>query len=216
MQASLKDIEDVPDDPRSDHRRSAWFAVDVLEGPATLHHAKRVRWVKVGEMEYPKEFSVVFAPTGLDVTVRLDFTGEVDDIPTCEALTVRRASDMPVISSDTLRMLPVATLKRLALALAERKLHHASGEGVVDVRTRAVYRAKSVSGGQGRPLDADHFWSVAEVYRQAEALGEPPTKAVAIQLAGGAKNHSTAARWVGIARNTYHFLEPTSPGKRGG
>jgi|BarGraNGADG00212_1021973.scaffolds.fasta_scaffold54377_1 hypothetical protein len=60
-------------------------------------------------------------------------------------------------------------------------------------------------------LTVGHLAKVAEVYRQAWQDGEPPTKAVAHKFS---VSHSTAARWVGAAREAHH-LGPAD-GSRGG
>ena len=52
---------------------------------------------------------------------------------------------------------------------------------------------------------------VAEVYRVAWASGKPPTQAVADAFY---KSHSTAARWVGLARQQGHLGR--ADGTRGG
>lgn len=46
-------------------------------------------------------------------------------------------------------------------------------------------------------ITEEHLHLVAEVYRQADAKGEPPTRAVANHFD---VSHSTAAKWVGHAR----------------
>lgn len=58
----------------------------------------------------------------------------------------------------------------------------------------------------------DHLRSVAVVYRRAMDGGAAPTLAVAMAFEG---SHSSAARWVGMAR-AKGFLGPTVPGRRGG
>jgi hypothetical protein len=57
-----------------------------------------------------------------------------------------------------------------------------------------------------------HLQQVAETYREAWQTGEPPTQAVALHYG---VSHSTAARWIGQARNHGH-LGPPAPGGRGG
>jgi hypothetical protein len=57
----------------------------------------------------------------------------------------------------------------------------------------------------------EHLEQVATVYRKAEAVGLPPTKAVSEQLGA---SHSTAARWVGMARQK-GLLGPAQPGRSG-
>lgn len=57
----------------------------------------------------------------------------------------------------------------------------------------------------------EHLASVAAVYRAAQQAGEPPTMAVATQFQ---TSHSTATRWVGLARST-GLLGPTRKGRAG-
>lgn len=60
-------------------------------------------------------------------------------------------------------------------------------------------------------VTSDHLAEVAQVYREAWAAGEPPTKAVAEHFS---TSHSTAARWVGKARGADLLGPPAGP--RGG
>lgn len=57
----------------------------------------------------------------------------------------------------------------------------------------------------------EHLQDVAAEYRKADAQGLPPTKTVANQFGA---SHSTAARWVGMARQQ-GFLGAASPGRSG-
>lgn len=57
----------------------------------------------------------------------------------------------------------------------------------------------------------EHLRQVAAVYRKAQEAGEPPTMAVAEAFQA---SHSTATRWVGLARNE-GFLGPAQKGKSG-
>lgn len=66
----------------------------------------------------------------------------------------------------------------------------------------------------GRSLGDDHYRVVAEVYRGAMRVGDPPTKAVAVQLVGDAAKLRTASRWVTEAR-ARGFLGETTPGRKG-
>lgn len=63
--------------------------------------------------------------------------------------------------------------------------------------------------GKRTRVTTEHLRKVAQVYRDAHAHGRPPTQAVADEFA---TSHSTAARWVGLARRR-EFLPPTQPGK---
>jgi transcriptional regulator with XRE-family HTH domain len=68
------------------------------------------------------------------------------------------------------------------------------------------------SGGRRRnAVTDDHLRSVAGIYRCAVESGEAPTWAVAAAFDG---SHSTAARWVGMAR-ARGFLGGTTPGRAG-
>lgn len=58
-------------------------------------------------------------------------------------------------------------------------------------------------------VTGEHLEKVAEVYRVADAEGRPPTQAVSVYFD---TSHSTAARWVGMARKR-GLLPPTKPGK---
>lgn len=57
-----------------------------------------------------------------------------------------------------------------------------------------------------------HLRDVVAIYRAAREQGDAPTMAVAEQLDA---SHSTAARWVGMARHR-GFLGPAVPGRAGG
>jgi len=59
-------------------------------------------------------------------------------------------------------------------------------------------------------LGKDHFQRVALIYRDAYERGEPPTLAVSEHFR---VPHSTAGRWVSIARNEYSLLPKTRRGK---
>jgi hypothetical protein len=65
--------------------------------------------------------------------------------------------------------------------------------------------------GRRNSVTGKHLGEVVRVYREAFAEGMPPTKAVAEQMGA---SHSTAARWVGMARKR-GLLGPVSPGKSG-
>jgi hypothetical protein len=61
-------------------------------------------------------------------------------------------------------------------------------------------------------ITSKHLAEVAEVYRRADADGRPPTRAVADHFQ---TSHSTAARWVGLARER-KLLAPAKRGQESG
>lgn len=58
-------------------------------------------------------------------------------------------------------------------------------------------------------ITRSHLEEVAQAYSSALKTGEPPTRAVANAFV---TSHSTAARWVALARET-GFLSATTPGR---
>lgn len=102
------------------------------------------------------------------------------------------------VSCDTCQGLPPAGFACLACG-AELDGIPATGGGA------------TVRLGRRNRVTEDHLRDVVAVYREADADGRPPTRAVADHFE---TSHSTAARWVGHARRN-GLLGPTQAGKAG-
>lgn len=77
-------------------------------------------------------------------------------------------------------------------------------DAVLEARTMPLARRRN-------RITGAHLAEVARVYREAHSAGHPPTQAVADHFH---KSHSTAARWVGLARKTGQLGQ--ADGSRGG
>jgi hypothetical protein len=123
------------------------------------------------------------------------------------------------IDSAGLRALPVGRL--VQTALDRQAVYRVKGNTVRlrteddSARDHAAYlaaRDEARRPGRRRITDGD-LARVAEVYRQALALGRPPTRAV--QEALRLRSRPQAARWVDQARR-YRFLGPAPARRRAG
>ncbi|MDQ3342191.1 MAG: hypothetical protein M3425_02790 [Actinomycetota bacterium] len=138
-----------------------------------------------------------------------------DDGPVCTGMQVNRREGGAPITSNGLRRVPVAKLLRItATAVAAKSA--AAGPGRITVsplHTDGVgdFYARYRQGPRrdGGPLTDDELTRVAEVYRAALQVGDPPTAAVAQVLHA---SRSTAGRWVMQARRR-RLLAP-APGPR--
>lgn len=155
---------------------------------------------------------------GAPLTVAFEFravSGHVE----CVAMTVRsQDARSPRISSTLVRGIPVGRLMQNArddhavelldlVVPRQAKLKaarlgdlSAAGVGVLAPRKRP-----------GRPRIPDEkLRQVATVYR-----GSPVTPVLAVKEHFHLEEYGTAARWVHLAR-LHGFLDPTTPGRRGG
>lgn len=80
----------------------------------------------------------------------------------------------------------------------------------VDLRKEGSPGSQYEGSGKRHRITEQHLEEVAEVYRQANSGGRPPTRAVAEKFGVA---HSTAAKWVGAARRK-GMLPPTAKGSR--
>jgi len=148
--------------------------------------------------------------------------------------------DVPQLLESLTEHFPIEDWTRIAIAqvvLRELRVHlgdaateyspdHASrgwmkeyfGQGAVLGAPVTQFQAMEIArqadelatAGQRRArITPKHLEAVASVYRSANEEGLPPTQAVAQHFK---TSHSTAARWVGMARKR-GLLPPTEPGK---
>jgi hypothetical protein len=116
--------------------------------------------------------------------------------------------DVPTALDELRRERPLAEWLRIAIGTLVADAAEDAGSDV----PAAIRAATTVPVTRRRDRVTDALLrAVADVYREAWTNGEPPTKAVATHFY---KSHSTAARWVHLAREAGH-LGPAD-GSRGG
>jgi hypothetical protein len=143
--------------------------------------------------------------------------------PTCESMRCTQRPDGPTVSTEGIRRLPVAGILVSTALYAAVSVETFKSSARVSPVTAAEMRSPEfrafermlASGPRRRPgrrpTDDDRLEQVAEVYRAAVALGEPPTMAVHTKLS---VSRSHAGRLVHQARGR-GFLGKTRPGRRG-
>jgi len=135
--------------------------------------------------------------------------------------------------SASLRPLDVGVLRTIALGRAVKharalwvaQLEEIASGTFMGVKVKPVVRREAKSrlalakeaAARDRPgeapLDREHFEEVARIYDDALAQGERPTWAVKEHFR---VSYPTAARYVSIARHTYHLLPKTRRGRAAG
>jgi|SRR5665647_1061483 len=116
--------------------------------------------------------------------------------------------DVPAALDELRQSRPLSEWLRIAILDLAAGAAESSGSDVSEaIRVAATV---PVTRRRDRVTD-DLLREVADVYRKAWAAGDPPTQAVASHFY---KSHSTAARWVGLARKA-GYLGPAD-GSRGG
>lgn len=147
---------------------------------------------------YQPRFTVKGPDTGLEYDLDVSIAEE-DGRLVCESFHATRRPGGPPVTAEGLARLPVVGIVARA----------ADGFGVV--------RLEQKRGGTNiKPVvdlsKLDELERVAVLYRRAFAIGYPPTRAVAEGLD---VSSAVAAKRVQAARRA-GFLDPTSPGKKGG
>lgn len=117
------------------------------------------------------------------------------------------------LTASVLRQFPlgstVANARGRQQKMLKRLRRAAPGhEKAIDARLAEWERQRSVRPGR-KGYGADHYSKVAEIYREAAALGNAPTRAVAEHFV---VSKSAAAKWVARARGI-GLLPPTQRGK---
>lgn len=216
---------------------------ELPEGCTVFAHAghlarrEQADLVPAGSVMLPRKFFVhVTTPDG--VTVILQFAVSDDgDVHLPEVHAPRGNVPQALDALREIRPLDFwrryAITKLVARVLAEQlRTEHPDGEDVPGVESvllgsdedgvppARVYlpgvaeiersaRSVPVLGRRNRITD-QHLTDVATVYRNADAAGRPPTRAVAEHFQ---TSHSTAARWVGLARQAGK-LPPAETGRK--
>lgn len=205
------------------HTTERW----TLQTPDSLS-GDHVPMVEVGRIRVPQEFETwvhTFHPEGnqhADVQIWLMYWVEAGEIRLHAVWSTTHEVD------EALAWLregqPLSEWKRLALInLAADEAHRsikrhddsgqwvgASAKEVVETTQSAIRQAYYTPLRRRRDrVTDDVLREVAEVYRDAQAAGEPPTIAVKEHFY---KSHSSAARWVGRARQG-GFLPPVAPSR---
>ncbi len=187
--------------------------------------------VRLREFEVPKWFDVKLQHPEWSASAVLSVVIDPESGPVAAGLRAdREATDASY--RDVAAMLaataPMETLLQIAAvtAIGLTTIERARGQLLSDVTyerlelmlgTSASARAVLAKAHDAarpqrrRTVTKDLLRQVAEVYRTALAAGDPPTAAVAEHFT---RSHSTAARWVGMAR-TAGELGP-APGRQAG
>jgi hypothetical protein len=183
-----------------------------------------------GEYQISPRIVMTLTDHGIDGVGAIDLVMRVTDgQPWCESIAFAAAEgDDTGVTSEALRAL---ALGRLLWELAYRLARDVvSGDEVPEdarpygpvqgdlvrslwpLRTEQVDALRANQPAKRRRITRAFLEEVAKVYR-ANVEGGMPTAAVAEHFGA---NHSTAARWVGLARNDYGLLPPTSSGRAEG
>jgi len=183
--------------PRYLLRRCSVSAVSNGQGALPGH-----RPVSLGEgvaVLVPVAMTVEVA--GMEVRVVADM---VDGRLACTELHVSQREGGPPVTTDAIRLIPVAQLVKAAAASYVMQTSTPS-PGVTWGSPPVVPEGFPKAG----PTD-DALRFVALVYRTSHAFGDPPT--MAVESLGLPR--STAIRWVSLARRK-GFLGTTTPGRAG-
>lgn len=127
------------------------------------------------------------------------------------AATVERGALMQLLAA---RAATAAIVTRLAEGLAGRIDEPGMADALRVFGDRFTdYVVPHTTPRRRRTVTREHLAEVAEVYREAVGRGEPPTMAVKERFT---TSHSTAARWVGMAREQGELgaADTTRPGER--
>jgi hypothetical protein len=169
---------------------------------------------RVGHLYVPRHFQLsIVEPSESGGYLEPDFTLHllfvVDEVG---AIRLAGVLSEPIEVPEALGRLrshgSVDSHKSLALKMLAADDAEEAGSDIGD----AIRAAAALPVARRRNRITDQFLrEVAEVYRAAWQAGDPPTRAVKDKFG---TTHSTAARWVGLARSRNH-LGP-SDGSRGG
>jgi hypothetical protein len=184
-----------------------------------------MKWVVLsdGRTTVPSAFSATGEPFSDRPGLTLVLDIEIDrwGRPRCVGLTMRPAEGGS-LNWEPLKKLPLDRLVLQATQVAAS--FFGSPQPTTDgglrfdfygtPEERIAAAEKVADTARRRPkLPDDHLERVARVYREALEAGVAPTRAVAVELAGGWDRYSSAKRWVQQARKA-GFLPPTVPGRK--
>lgn len=164
-----------------------------------------------GGVRLPEKFTARFLIEG-DHAVELDIAVEHGS-PVCDGLRVFRAPGRPSLTGHELRRLPLAQWVTFACSMvgvgnqggAETTTSEWATEGYRQAIEQVVRKA-----GRRNKITAEFLQDVARVYRAAVAEARSPVEEVRETF--GPMGHSTAARYVKLAREG-GYLSPTTRGK---
>jgi hypothetical protein len=168
------------------------------------------RWADIGQgVVLPEQFTARFTVKD-DHTVEMDIATE-DGVPVCNALRVLRHAGRPSLTGHELRRFPLGEWVRFACSMVA-----VGNQGGVSTTSEEwnseAYRSdleRVVRRSRRRNTISDDFLrEVARVYR-ANADSAPVDE---VKETFGPVGHSTAARWVKLARDR-GFLPKTTRGK---
>jgi hypothetical protein len=131
---------------------------------------------------------------GLPYEVKLDVEHR-DGRYEVAAIRVARKPDGPEVTGEAIRAVPVRHIMNLGALKAAKELF-------------SRYQREDLF----KRVNDEALGLVADLYRWATMVGDPPTQTVAVHLFHGVR--PTAARWVMRARQR-GFLGPAEPGRAG-
>lgn len=156
--------------------------------------------LRIGEgLMAPGEYGITLDGEDIPYVIELDVALEAEK-PVCKELRARQRPGGPPVTSETLRRIPVARILRDTLQdVAFRVTETGPGEYRLEpVHEQEDVEATFAAARKREPLTENRLEKAALIYRDAEARGDPPTKAVAEAMH---VSRSTAARLVREARN---------------
>lgn len=162
-------------------------------------------------VDLPEKFTARFSIED-DHTVEMDIAVEHGS-PVCNGLRVFRAAGRPSLTGHELRRLPLAqwvTFACSVVGFANQGGIQTTAEGYRTEGYRQSIEQVVRKAGRRNRVTEELLQDVARVYRAAVDEGRSPVEAV--QETFGPIGHSTAARYVKLARDGGH-LSPTTRGK---
>jgi hypothetical protein len=164
-----------------------------------------------GDYGLPRSWRTALESEDFPYVVELDFIASKEDGPSCRAIRMRAPENGEPISARRVREVPVAECIRAAIGLAAIPIRRSEGEVTFLMGGQREYARRFPEAFElARDITSDeHLREVAKVYMAAT---EKPTRAV--EEAFRPISHSTAARWVGKARQR-GFLPPARPAAGG-
>jgi hypothetical protein len=150
----------------------------------------------------PETFTLEVDDLGLDclVILEVDNTGPE---PACVEVRAKRRSNGPPVTGTTLRGVRLGTYLREGTEMAAAPVVDRDVMMTVypadDEHIPAYRRARGQEKQPSRRIPDETLARVAEVYRRALGLGQPPTAAVERELK--LRSRAQAARWVAKARS---------------
>jgi len=161
----------------------------------------------------PRSWRATLEADHLPYVVELDLVASEEHGPSCRAVRMAARDDGEPISARRLRDVPVAECIQVAVGMAAIPIkRHADkieflmgGQPEYAGRFPEAFELAREIRPQKASTSDEHLREVARVYM---AASEKPTRAVEQEF--GPISHSTAARWVGQARQR-GFLPPAEP-----